>query len=94
MVIADIATSMIKTNTGKARNSMVRLIDADVMKKSFETNCKEINDFLIDLIDSQPTAYDVDKVVEQLEAWKRQSGDGLIAVGVATEIVKGGIYEN
>lgn len=36
-----------------------------------------------------PIAYDVDKVVERLEKWKRQSGDGLIAVGVAIEIVKG-----
>ena len=44
----------------------MRLIDADTMKESFETNCKEINKFMMDLIDNQPTTYDVDKVVEHL----------------------------
>ena len=55
----------------------MRLIDADLLKE----NCKCTGEFednfscvdLIELakvIDAQPTAYDVDKVVEQLEALK------------------------
>lgn len=44
-------------------------------------------------IEGIPAAYDVDKVVERLEKWKRQSDDGLIAVGVAIEIVKGAIKD-
>ena len=53
---------------------MARMIDADVLKK----NCKCTGEFqdnfkcvdlitLAEVIDAQPIAYDVDKVVEQLE---------------------------
>ncbi len=62
------------------------------------------NDFLfgllMDYFDIQPTAYDVDKVVEQLKEWTFNAdvniGDGtmmnhnLIASKNAIEIVKGG----
>lgn len=52
----------------------MRLIDADLLKK----NCKCTDEFednfkcvslteLARVIDNQPTAYDMDKVVEQLE---------------------------
>lgn len=47
----------------------MRLIDADEFKK-FLTKLYEAGapyDGIIELLDKQPTAYDVDKVVEQLE---------------------------
>ena len=47
----------------------MRLIDADSLKK-FLTKLYEAGapyDGIIELLDKQPTAYDVDKVVEQLE---------------------------
>ena len=78
---------------------MGRLIDADLLKK----NCKctgEFEDFfkcvslseLAKVIDNQPTAFDVDKVVEQLENYLFEKycieGDSTI-----DEIVKGGGIE-
>lgn len=48
---------------------MGRLIDAEVFKKSFETDCKELHDFLINLIDSQPTAYDVEYELRLLKSY-------------------------
>ena len=47
----------------------MRLIDADSLKK-FLTKLYEAGapyDGIIELLDKQPTAYDVDKVLEQLE---------------------------
>ena len=47
----------------------MRLIDADSFKK-FLTKLYEAGapyDGIIELLDKQPTAYDVDKVVEELE---------------------------
>lgn len=57
----------------------MRLIDADEFKeqvigaalKDGTCNVVEIADALVNLIDTQPTAYDVDKVVEQLERMKK-----------------------
>lgn len=44
----------------------MRLIDADKLKK--EIHCSYSDDLgIMDVIDKQPTAYDVDAVVEQLE---------------------------
>ena len=75
---------------------MSRLIDADLLKK----NCKctgnfDDNFYCVDLItlakviDAQPTAYDVDNVVERLEDYLFEKycveGDSKI-----DEIVKGG----
>lgn len=52
----------------------MRLIDADLLKKNckctggFEDNFKCVSlSELAEVIDEQPTAFDVDKVVEQLE---------------------------
>lgn len=52
----------------------MRLIDADLLKKNckctgtFESNFQCVSlKTLGDLIDAQPTAYEVDKVLEQLE---------------------------
>lgn len=74
----------------------MRLIDADLLKKNckctgkFEDNfkCLSLSD-LRRVIGKQPTAYDVDKVVEQLENYLFEKycieGDTTI-----DEIVKGG----
>lgn len=47
----------------------MRLIDADMLKKYLLDNGKETERFL-QYVDEQPTTYDVDKVVEQLEEIK------------------------
>ncbi len=59
----------------------MRLIDADELKEELsqqwfidilltKTNSNDMSSALAEKIDSQPTAYDVDKVVEQLEEAK------------------------
>lgn len=79
----------------------MRLIDADTLKEYCMRASKSDDDFrrvslaiLASVIDAQPTAYDVDKVVEQLEELKRRYGIEEFAIkGVickAIEIVKGG----
>ena len=54
----------------------MRLIDADVLKEYCMRASKSDDDFrrvslatLASVIDAQPTAYDVDKVVEQLKEY-------------------------
>lgn len=83
------------------------LIDTDALKEYCMRASKSDDDFrrvslatLASVIDAQPTAYDVDKVVEQLEEWTFNAdvniGDGtmmnhnLIVSKNAIEIVKGG----
>lgn len=44
----------------------MRLIDADSFKESIGTETK-LRKMICSAIDTQPTAYDVEKVVEQLE---------------------------
>ena len=46
----------------------MRLIDADDFKKFMQALCKAGAPYgcVVDLLDTQPTAYDVDKVVEEL----------------------------
>ena len=83
----------------------MRLIDADLLKENIlkwlkpskpdETEMIEVADALASTmmeIDEQPTAYDVDKVVEQLENYLFEKycieGDTTI-----DEIVKGGEVE-
>lgn len=90
----------------------MRLIDADALLKHFETIQEQENaiglDFvaITDEIKEQPTAYDPDKVVEQLEELKSlvpvnrilddivnekpKELGMLIAYSKAIEIVKGG----
>lgn len=46
----------------------MRLIDADAFKQVLGTNTK-IRETFCKIIDSQPTAYDVEKVVEQEETF-------------------------
>ena len=85
----------------------MRLIDADEFKRQIVGmaivtgySAQKANK-MCELIDKQPTAYDVDKVVEQLEAEKGTYFDGLpcegmkITANAAIEIVKaGGIVSN
>lgn len=79
----------------------MRLIDADKLENVDFSDCIDSME-IMNVIDEQPTAYDVDKVVEQLESelarWQ-DSGDAYndekekgVATGFrkAIEIVKGG----
>ena len=80
---------------------MARLIDAE--KLNFHCNyngdcsgdvshCKECDNYVLDYrdIQEQPTAYSVEKVVEQLENDEKYTFDGCINKRHAIEIVKGG----
>ena len=79
---------------------MERLINADKFKKQVAgmtiANSYSVNkaNALCELIDAQPTAYDPDKVVEQLEDYSdADEAEGTIPVielTKAIEIVKGG----
>nr|DAH33439.1 MAG TPA: hypothetical protein [Caudoviricetes sp.] len=76
----------------------MRLIDADKLKK--QIHCEYSDDLgILEKIDEQPTAYDVEKVVEQLEvlrdkAVKHPVTDTSIyatgMMGKAIQIVKAG----
>ena len=91
----------------------MRLIDADLLKKNIakwlqgsdpqETEMVRVDDIVVSVImeiDEQPTAYNIEKVVEQLEEWTFNAdvniGDGtimkhdLITSKNAIEIVKEG----
>lgn len=71
----------------------MKLIDANLLKKNckcsrkFEDNFKGVSlATLQEVIDSQPTAYDVDNVVEQLEKLKDTEQDDSVAEIVSTRI--------
>ena len=77
----------------------MRLIDADVFEEFTRKNCTDsLVDLWCELIRRQPTAYDVDKVVEQLEERSEEYNSGVRLHGKpeemltdeAIEIVKGG----
>lgn len=73
----------------------MRLIDADELKNILtvaEYSCV-LQNALIGIIDSQPTAYDVDKVVERLKKESYQEfcdSERIVALTDAIEIVKRG----
>lgn len=85
---------------------MGRLIDADKLKADLEKAISKNEDMdcldflrIASVIDKQPTAYDVDKVVEQLETedskieiqYENNYEKGLLdGIWKAIEIVKGG----
>ncbi len=86
---------------------MGRLIDADVLKQELyqqwfmdilltQTNSADMFYALAQKIDAQPTAYDTDKVVEQLEAYsnadeaERLGTMPVVELADAIKIVKGG----
>lgn len=79
------------------------LIDTDALKEYCMCTSKSDDDFrrvslatLASVIDAQPTAYDVDKVVEQLEAYsnadeaERLGTMPVVELADAIKIVKGG----
>lgn len=81
----------------------MRLIDADVLKEYCMRASKSDDDFrrvslatLASVIDAQPTAYDPDKVVEQLEAYsnadeaERLGTMPAVELADAIKIVEGG----
>jgi hypothetical protein len=81
----------------------MRLIDADKLRTILtdeECPCA-LQTVLIGIIDEQPTAYDVDKVVKEINEWTFNAnidvGDGtvmnhnLIVKDVAIDIVKAGV---
>lgn len=86
---------------------MGRLIDANKLIEQIWQKHKEVEesyDLCVDelkevfcgivaLVDEQPTVFDVDKVVKQLEEDKRHTFDGCINKKKAIEIVKGGGVE-
>ena len=79
---------------------MGRLIDTDVLMADVRNTITEESGAIdwINLINRQPTAYDPDKVVEQLEELHERylneygliGNHGLSALNRAIEIVKGG----
>lgn len=75
----------------------MRLIDADKLKK--QMHCEYSDDLgILEKIDEQPTAYDVNKVVKQLKERSKEFNSGLRLHGKpenmrteeAIEIVKAG----
>lgn len=76
----------------------MRLIDADAFEEFTRKNCTDsLVDLWCELVRRQPTAYDVDKVVEQLKTdfsvklyGSDNSNNYLIPLEKAIEIVKAG----
>ena len=76
----------------------MRLIDANNLQFNGRNYNKSQMKAILDFIDAQPTAYDQDKVVEQLEARSKEYNSGVRLHGKpeemltdeAIEIVKGG----
>ena len=79
----------------------MRLIDADAFEKFIRKNCTDsLVDLWCELVRRQPTSYDVDKVVKEINEWTFNAnidvGDGtvmnhnLIVRDVAIDIVKAG----
>jgi hypothetical protein len=91
----------------------MQLIDADKLKKDILLQnilgepIQKIIDRYIHIVDEQPTAFDVDKVVEQLEKLADEANDKILEAGglqlyydgyedamrTTVEIVKGGGVE-
>lgn len=69
---------------------MSRLIDADKLKHVI--HCAYSDDLeILEKIDKQPTAFDVDKVVEQLDVYiTKLVGRNAALYQTAIQIVKGG----
>jgi hypothetical protein len=74
----------------------MRLIDADDFKKFLQALCNAgaPYDEIIKLLEKQPTAYDVEKVAEELGDWHNHYDEGLIAVHEAIDIVRKGGVDN
>nr|DAE82004.1 MAG TPA: Ku C terminal domain like [Bacteriophage sp.] len=74
----------------------MRLIDADNLNFEGQKYNKSQMKAILDFVDAQPTAYDVDKAVEQLEELRKECEDPLqdydpnYFIDKAIEITKGG----
>lgn len=70
-----------------------RLIDANALIEYVERSYDIYADDIIEMIEKYPTAYDIDKIVEQLEEFYRENecemNNGFIEVCI--DIVKGGV---
>lgn len=64
----------------------MRLVDADMLNFENQHYNKSQMKAILDFIDNQPTAYDVDKAVEQLEKAKDIPQDDSMAETVSTRI--------
>ncbi len=51
-------------------------VESDIDANNYETGQRETFELIIKLLEKQPTAYDVDKVVEQLERIKTDNSCG------------------
>ena len=73
----------------------MRLIDADALKDTLlKYHYTTEHNQIFRYIEEQPTAYSVEKVVEQLENDEKHTFDGCINKRYAIEIVKvGGVNE-
>ena len=75
---------------------MSRLIDADYFNKFLQALCKAGAPYeeVVQLLDKQPTAFDMEKVVEQLEVLHDLVNDNQkLAVSQSIDIVKKGGVE-
>ena len=88
---------------GKDREEMSRLIDADSLKKNIakwlqgsdpqETVMVKLDDIAVSVlmeIEEQPTAYDVEKVVAELEELANHNGNAYLDSADVIDIVKRG----
>lgn len=79
----------------------MRLIDADMLRAEFNNNTLWHYTGIRAKIDGAPTAYDIDKVIEQLEELRDTATEAygtngvsvVVAICNAIEIVKGGVEE-
>ena len=67
----------------------MRLIDADAFKETVGTS-NQIREVLCEIIDTQPTAYDVEKVLEQLEEAKGKNFEAWKAATDVFDLIKYG----
>lgn len=69
----------------------MRLINADMLNFEGQHYNKSQMKAILDFIDMQPTAYDVDKTLEELEDLKKEKdiGSHKVMIKDAIEIVKG-----
>lgn len=75
----------------------MRLIDADNLQFNGRNYNKSQMKAILDFIDSQPTAYDPDKVMEQLEEFRpemEQFGCGGMLTDIVDVVKAGGINDN
>ena len=72
----------------------MRVIDADKEKDDNDYTCRLCMESTKEIIDEQPTAFDVDKVVEQLDVYiTKLVGRNSALYQTVMQIVKGGGVE-